>query len=388
MSVRLALLALAACMLTALLAGCPQPEAESGELGTAHSSAGDLEQIEQADEAQQTTPSPADPPPPGEFFPPTGPPKQVILMYTGDTLSQATPRRELDSTEGGLSALAHAVSDYQVQIVDFNRLRVEEEGGDPASIRADLDAGMLGEHPFLLMDYGGWERPNDYAGHVYVALYFRYFTDFRYCAVAGRAYSTLSSKRWEAYGELSYPPTLLVTGAESVPGALASEPVVLRELHGQLWGIAAPPHPSSSENGDMLESFQQCLEAAEAELAGTECLYSIVLFAQAPTAIYRAQAEDSPFTVVIGADPRTGIQPGYGEMPDGGALLLPTLEPSGRQAAACHLYFEPDGGKPVMYNFIIIECPEDETQPWPYRRLVNEASQQHFELVKEHQAGE
>ncbi len=385
---QVSVLAWLACAATLLLAGCPRPEPAEGDAAQpAGTSAGAAAGSGTAQPGAVADGSDEAAQPPAGLFPPTGPPKQIIIMYTGDTLSQATPRRAATSTEGGLSALAHAVSDYQASIVDYNRRRVEDEGGDPTKIRADLSAGMLGEHPYLLLDYGGWERPIDYAGQVYVALYFRYFTDFHYSAVAGRAYTTLSSERWQAYRDLDFAPTLLVTGAERTAGALDSVPVVTREVHGQRWGIAALPLPGELQS-EVIAQYAELLAAAQAELTAAGSELSILLLSLAPTAIYRAQAEDSTFTVIIGADPRTGVKPGYGDMPAQGALLLPTVDPSGRQAAACHLYFEPGGDRPVMYFFTFIDCHEDETQPWPYRRLVSEASQRHYELVQEHRAAQ
>ena len=322
---------------------------------------------------------------PGEFFPPTGPPKQVILFYTGDTLSTIQPKRSLDSTEGGLCALAQAIGSYQSQIVDLNRLRVENEGGDAVSIRADLDAGMLGEHPFLLMDYGGWERPNDFAGQEYVGLYFRFFTDYHYCAVAGRMYELLSDERWQAYRALDYAPTLLATGSPTRPGALAAKQIEVRELHGQQWGIASPPFPALPDDTSPEEAsaaLKDAMGKAEAELAEAGCDFTIMLLGGAPTHIYREHAEESPFTVIIGSDRRTGVKEGYGNMPEHGALLLPEVDGSGRGAGVCHLYFEPGGADPVMYLFTLLDCEDDETQPWPYRRLVQEASVRHHELVE------
>jgi hypothetical protein len=367
---------------------CPQgrtsaPDSQAGaQPGTSHGSS-----VASATPSTGAKPSAVEAAsqPPGGFFPPTGPPKQVILFYTGDTLSTVQPKRSVGAAEGGLCALAEAIGAYQNQLVDLNRVRVENEGGDPSIVRADLDAGMLGEHPYLLMDYGGWERPNDFAGSEYVALYFRFFTDYHYCAVAGRLYQDLKPERWQAYSELDYPPTLLVTGPAAKPGALACQPLVTRKLHGQLWGIAAPPLPATDQPRtpeELLAELRQSLDAAQARFTQAGCAFSIVLLGGAPTDIYREQVQGAPFTVIIGCDRRTGVREGYGEMPEHGPLMLPEVDGSGRGAAVCHLYFEPNGDKPVMYYFTLLHCEDDETQPWPYRHLVREAVQRHHELAE------
>ena len=67
--------------------------------------------------------------------------KQLIIMYTGDTMSAISPPKGFDPPQGGIPALANAVAEYQRSIVYFNQLRVSEAGGDPSKIRADRAGG-------------------------------------------------------------------------------------------------------------------------------------------------------------------------------------------------------------------------------------------------------
>lgn len=360
----------------ALLAGCP---ADKPADNTAQPASAGGEDVETANDggAQASTASPDDLP--GEFFPEEGPPRQLVILYTGDTLSHVPPRRSLETTEGGLSALAHTIGDYQTQIVDLNRLRVGNEGGDPQAIKADLVAGLLGEHPFLLLDYGGWARPNDPAGDIYVQLYFRLFTDFHYSAVGSKLYFQLAPERWQAYTALDPAPRLLATTPQVVDGALPRTDILIKAYHGTRWGIAAVPLPPL-DSEDPLAELDDMLDYAQQMLRAAQCDYSILLMAEAPTHVYREHAESSPFTVIIGGGRREAVAEGYGELGDG-ALLLPELDPSGRELGVCHLYWPVDGDAPVMYLHTRPRCTDDETQPWPYRKLTRQASEDHAAAI-------
>ena len=60
-----------------------------------------------------------------------GGPKQLILIYSGETLSIPETNRDYNPPEGGLPALAHQILSYESVIMDFTRARVASEGGDP-----------------------------------------------------------------------------------------------------------------------------------------------------------------------------------------------------------------------------------------------------------------
>ena len=77
-----------------------------------------------------------------EVMPPVGPPKQLIIIYSGETLSIPNENQSYTPAEGGLPALVKEIGDYEAQIVDYARMRVMNEGGDASRVRADFTTGM------------------------------------------------------------------------------------------------------------------------------------------------------------------------------------------------------------------------------------------------------
>lgn len=325
-------------------------------------------------------------------------PRQLILIYSGDTLSRAGPSLDQSPPEGGLCALAATIADYQGMMVEFNRRRVENAGQDASHLRVDYDAGLLGEHPYMLLDYGGWTRPNDFAGAPYVELYLRMFEALAYTAVGCKLYQRLPAERWDAYTER--PPDrfrLLVSAGELRAEALPSVPIVTREVRGRRWGIVHVPLPSdpgpaafnSPEEhiGQQAAQLDGYVTEAAGRLADNECDYSILLLSEGPSSLYRELAEEAPFTVIIGAPPALSVPEGQGLMPSRGALLLPTLTGNGREIGVCHVYFTETGDKPEMYYFSLKPCIDDVNQPWPFRPQVAEAQAEHDQLVADWMGG-
>lgn len=310
------------------------------------------------------------------LVPQTEAPKQLILIYTGQTLSRPDALRDFDPAEGGLSALTATIINYEAQIVEYNRLRVLNSGGNADSIRTDLTRGMLGDHPFMLLDYGFWSRPNDFLGDTYVGLYFRMFHALKYTAVACPLFERLPPERWAAYlplmpEELS----LLASTGQPQSEGIPTTDLVTRQIHGGLWGVVAVPLPKSDEDAQAV--LGDYVEQAAAKLAEARCDYSILLLADGPAKLYNQLAADSRFSVVIGAPSSHAVPEGYGEMPADGALLLPELEANGREVGVCHLYYTAGGDRPVQYNFSRKTCIDDLHATLPFRKQVAEAVAEH-----------
>lgn len=325
-------------------------------------------------------------------------PQQLILIYSGDTLSRTEMSLDFSPPEGGLCALAATIVGYEAQIVELNRLRVLNAGGDPTGLDVDYEQGLLGEHPYMLLDYGGWSRPNDFAGGPYVELYFRMFEALSYTAVGCKLYHRLQRERWQAYRQLAPEGfSLLSSAGEPRPEALAAIPVVTREVRGKRWGVVSVPLPvdPGPEQFETLKEYTghnraqltACLDEASAALAEAGCDYSILLFSEGPPSLYDELAEDPRFTVVIGAPARRGVGEERGTMPGGGALLLPELNGSGREIGVCHIYFTPEGDVPQQYYFSRKPCIDDPQQPYPFRPQVAEAVAEHDQLVADWMGG-
>jgi hypothetical protein len=305
---------------------------------------------------------------------------QLIIMYTGDTMSAVQPPKGFDPPQGGIPALANAVAEYQRSIVYFNQLRVSEAGGDPSKIRADRAGGMLGEHPCLLLDYGGWERPNDDAGAHYVELYLTYLGDFGYAAAGSTLFARLAPERWEAYREVNPGVDLLVSAGTAQGEPLPSTPAVTREVFGGLWCIVAVPLPRIAD-GDPFELIAQFVEEAWGQVEAAGADYSILMLAEGPGPLYRDLEADGRFTVIIGAPDRLAVKAGFGKLEPGASLLLPELNPSGRQLGVCHLQY--DGDTPAGYHLLLTDCLEDASQAYPYRSQAAAAALAHAGLAGE-----
>jgi len=303
-------------------------------------------------------------------------------MYTGDTLSAVQAPEGFDPPQGGIPALANAIGEYQRKIVTYNQLRVADAGGDPTTVRADRENGMLGEHPYLLLDYGGWERPNDYAGAPYVGLCLRFFKDYGYSAVGSTLYRRLEPERWQQYAAVDSGVKLLVSAGEELGDALPSVRFATREVHGSLWCIVCVPLPRIDD--DPFERIRQYADEAWDTVLRARAQYSILLLAGGPDQLYRDLGEDGRFTLVIGAPAKLALMPGYGDVVPQRTLLLPDLHPSGRQLGICHLQFGNDGSAPTKYHLLLNDCIEDESQPYPYRTQAQEAVASHEQLVEEH----
>ena len=306
-------------------------------------------------------------------------PKQLILIYTGDTLSIAKANGDYTPPQGGLSALAQVIGDYESQIVDYNRKRVENSGGDASKVRADFGAGMLGDNPYLLLDYGGWERPNDPFGEMFVGLYFRLYTDLRYFAVGGKLYEQLASERWAQYAKLTPWPPLVVSAGQPQAGAPAVLQSALREVYGQRWGVVMAPLPSL-KGGDPDARMTQFVKQSAGVLHSSGCRFGVLLAAGGPDSLYKELAQDQRFTVVIGCKPRQAAAPGFGVMPRDGALLLPELQGGGRELGVCHVIWPDKGELPEAYHFELLKVEDDLTKPYPYRQLVHDTNVRHAEL--------
>ncbi|MBN2082313.1 hypothetical protein JW859_08920 [bacterium] len=319
--------------------------------------------------------------------PELAPPKQLVLIYTGHTLSRVQASADFDPPEGGLSALMATIIDYEAQIVEYNRRRILNAGGNADHIQTDLENGFLGEHPFMLLDYGGWSRPHDYVGAPYVGLYLRMFTALKYTAVGCTLYNRLPPERWEAYRQRAPEGfSVLVSVGDVHPQALPRVDIVTREVHGDLWGVVAVPSPGE-DTADPIAVQQAFINQAAEVLKETGCRFGILLLADGGPSVYQELAEDSRFTVVIGAASRLAAVDGYGEVTEQGPVLLPALAAGGREVGVCHLYYADGGDRPVQYYFSRKPVVDDDPElPLPFRPQVAEAVQEHEELYREYQA--
>lgn len=353
------------------LCGCPKGETHRAQTSAGAGSSEDAALAEALDEAAAAEHQSDDAPAPD-----AEPPKQLILIYTGHTLSRPDMVLGFSPPEGGLSALTAAILNYEAQIAEYNRLRVLNQGGDADSVRTDFARGTLGDHPFMLLDYGGWSRPNDFLGDTYVALYFRMFVALNYTAVACQLLDRLPPERWEAYlPQLPEGFRLVASAGRPQSAGVPVTELVTRQVHGGLWGIAAVPLPA--KDSDPESTLKQYVEQAAAKLDNEACDYRILLLADGPARLYDELAADQRFSVVIGAPQSKGVPEGYGEVPSQGALLLPQLKANGREIGVCHLYYTAVGDKPVQYNFSRKACIEDPQSPFPFRTQVAEAVEEH-----------
>jgi len=304
-----------------------------------------------------------------------------VLIYSGDTLAKVDAEvRELP-VRGGLPALAATIINYEDMITEYNRRRIVNEGGNAEHIGTNLEQGFLGEHPFMLLDYGGWTRPNDFAGAPYVELYMQMFLALKYTAIGSKLYDQLPPERWEAY--IEHTPegfAMLASAGNPQSETLPVVRVVTRDVHGSKWGVVCVPLPRPFEM-DAVEGTQAYIEQAADELAAANCKYSILLLSEAPSAIYRKLADDPRFTVVIGAPGHLAVPEGYGNVPESGAIILPAVDAGARSIGTCHVYYSDTGNEPLMYNFCAKTCDEDFSLPFPFRKQVEEAKAEHEMIV-------
>jgi hypothetical protein len=324
--------------------------------------------------------------------PASGPVKQLILLYTGDTLSIPEANDDYHPPQGGLGALVKAITDYEGQILYYNQQRVENEGGDPTQIRADFERGMIGDNPFVLLDYGLWERPNDASGDMFVKLYLDMFSQLHYTAIGCALYLKLTPERRQQYARILPAQTSLLLSAGELPDAAwPTVNCVTRELYGKRWGVAAIPIPVIAP-GAPQEMVKQALaqlnnsaDAAYAALRAKGCNYSILLAPSGPKEFYAEVAQSKRFTVVIGGHPASSSSVGRYAMP-AGALVLPALNGGGRELGICHLSITAGGDKPYQYYFTRQACTDDGSAVYPYRRQVQAAVARHAAAVAQRKA--
>ena len=307
----------------------------------------------------------------------SGAPRQLILFYTGDTLSIPEANKDYHPHQGGLPALVNAITSAQSQILRYNQLRVQNEGGDAGMVRADYERGLIGDNPYMLLDYGLWERPKDAAGGLYVELYFNMYKLIHYTAVCSALYDSLAAERWQQYITIAPKGFRLLNTAGTARGTtLPTVPIITRELYGEKWGVVAVPTAGAAEEAleqsaqQLQEKMQAYIEQAAAVLQKNRCTRSILLASGAPRTFYQQLAQDKRFTVVIGAHPAVAAAVGYHEMPTGGALLLPALNGGGRELGVCHLCFTPAGDKPFVYSLERVICTDDGSPTYPFRKQV------------------
>lgn len=309
--------------------------------------------------------------------------RQLILLYTGDTLSIPQANDDYAPPEGGIGALVKAITDYEGQILYYNQQRVANAGGDASLVRADFERGMLGDNPFMLLDYGLWERPNDPAGQLYVKLFFDMLDQLHYTAAGCTLYPKLSAEILRQYAQLKPKKASLVlstgAGAETPLAPLAC---VTRELYGQRWGVVGIPAPvvTPAAPAQMLAQAQSQLAdsaaAAEAVLRDYGCTYSILLAPGGPPEFYAELARSKRFTVVLGGHPAAAV--GVGRYPwPAGALILPALNGGGRELGICHVSFAAGGGTPSEYFFTRQACTDEGAAVFPYRQQVAAAVAEH-----------
>jgi hypothetical protein len=355
-------LVLTVVLLALLCAGCPAPQTSQPRAGAAASTA-----------------PPEQPAKPGAPAPQI---KQLVLIYTGDTLSALQPINNNDEAGkilrlGGLSALTAEIISYEHSITAMTRQRVEETGGDVGKVRADAQQGVLGVHPYLLLDYGGWERDGDSAGRGYVELQLRMYRDLKYAAVGMKLYERLTSAAWKSYAGLAVPPVLVNSAGERRREAPPAVPVITRVVHGALWGVAGIPLPAK-DNPDPFAAMDGYVEAAAGELAQRGCKFRILLCSGGPKSLYEKLQHDKRFNVVIGVAPPSMAEPqGFGKIRPDGPVMLPELNWGGQEFAACHLIYPTDGEAPAEFNFERHVVQDDLQSPLPYRKQVAAAVSAH-----------
>lgn len=325
--------------------------------------------------ARQGKPAAEAPKAEAEFVPAAD--KQLILFYTGDTFSQLAANVTYTPAEGGLPALAHALGEEQKRIVEYVQLRLQNEGQDPAQAKADAEQGLLGGHPYMLLDYGGWERIHDPQGDPYVAQYFQFFKDFHFTPVCALNCDTAPEGLWERYARLPDAPYFLSCGAVAPPPR--SSKIYLRKIHGESWGLTAIPYieTGSLDDNSAITEIQRRIDAGQSALTGLRCKYMVLA---APNirqrGVYDKLKEDSRFIAVIGGPPSMAPEEGFGKL-GSGPLMLPALNGGGRELGICHFIYG-ESGKPLEYNFRRVKVVEDNSAPYPYR-------QQCGDLIAAHQ---
>lgn len=301
-------------------------------------------------------------------------PKQLVIIYSGNTHARLRPagKAEYGNLTGGLPALAAEITAVEQEVVQYNRMRVANNGGDPSAVRVDLDAGMIGEHPFMLLDYGGWFSADLAGNPAPSALMLEAMARLRYTAVALRDWQLLDQQEAAALAGLPAGPTLLNTPGEQPQDVANLQRVVVRDVHGESWGIASLPRLPETDR-ELYDRYISLLLdecAAELELAGVE--YAILLAADQTPSLYRSLATDTRFTAVIGAPAAMSVLAGFSEMPPDGPVMLPHLSDGGTELGRCHLIWEEGSRGPVNVFFERRDVMDSGDPDLPWRSRIEE----------------
>lgn len=300
--------------------------------------------------------------------------KQLVIIYSGNTHAQLRPSgaAEFDNLTGGLPALAAEISAVELELVNYSRAQVANTGGDTAAIRVELDRGLIGEHPFMLLDYGGWSGADLLQYPAYTALMLEAMSELRYTAVALRDWHLFSADELALVAGFSPLPPLVNTPGEQPEQFPQLSRTVLREVHGELWGIVSLPRLSEKDRTRYLQQIKVLVEqcAAELELSGAQ--HGILLAGDQTGDVYRALQHDQRFDIVIGAPGAMSALPGFDEMPLDGPLFLPGLADGGTELGHCHIIWEGDSLRPVHYFFERRTVLDDDSEHLPWRRRIAE----------------
>ncbi len=344
----------------AVLCGCPQQQPP------ASTAANPAKPVQRAPVADAEDSSEALPPAQMQA------PKQLVLVYTGNTHARLLPagKAEFDNLTGGLPALAAEVAAVEQEIVQYNRMRVANDGGDPSLVRVDLDAGMIGDHPFMLLDYGGWYSPDLLKVPGHTALMLEAMTQMRYSAVALRDWQLLTPEELALVAGMSPLPPLVNSPGDQPAGLPSVQRVLLREVLGSQWGVASLPRLPELDRELYGKYISALLDdcAMELELSGAQ--FRILLAADQTPELYRALATDTRFNVVIGAPAAMSALAGFGEITGERPLMLPHINEGGTELARCHLIWDNESSGPVNYFFERREVHDDGSDFLPWRKRI------------------
>jgi hypothetical protein len=345
-----------------LLCGCPSRTAES------QGTSGTLPDAGSSTSTETTKDTSVNP----ETDPRLQVQKQLVIVYTGNTHARLWPAgtAKFDNLTGGLPALAAEISAVELELVSLNRAQLANEGRDTSAIRVDLDSGLIGEQPFMLLDYGGWVGADLLQYPAHTALMLEAQRELRYTAVALRDWPLFSAQELALIAGFSLLPTLVNTPGEQPREFEQLSRIVLREVYGELWGIVSLPRLPEEDRDKYRQQISELVEqcAAELELSGAQ--HGILLAGDQTGDVYRELKQDRRFDIVIGAPGAMSAQPGFDEMPEDGPLLLPGLANGGTELGHCHIIWEDDNPLPRHYFFERRSVRDDDSEHLPWRRRI------------------
>ncbi|MCB1188389.1 hypothetical protein KDL29_14595 [bacterium] len=360
-----------------LLGGCPKPAATDAGTGlpaAQTAGAGDVEgQAAESQPAGESTDNALT----AAGTTDSGAPKQLVLIYSGNIHGRLLPAGSvaMDNLTGGLSALTAEVTAVEQEILNYNRMRVANSGGDASTVRVELDSGMIGDNPFMLLDYGGWYNPDLLEHPEQAALVLEAFSAMQYSAVAMRDWQLLSPDELKLVGGMQPRPLFLNTPG-SQPGDISElSRVLVREAQDTDWAVLSLPRLPETERELYDRNILALLDDCAAELAISGAKYSILLAADQTGTVYKALQKDKRFTVVIGAPGTMSPGDGFGELPVDGPLMLPHLTDGGTQLARCHLIWTDESEGPVNFFFERREVKDNGSPDLPWRRRISELSE-------------